>query len=127
MNKVIKQQLEKVRVPLPDYDDSTTLITILREGSQSAAQLPRYQENHCYLIELANYILNEPPNFTLSSNWNKGVKPVTKYLKVVVNKVMGSMIQVDGSGFDSTSQQDTMDSYIGLWLPIVSTAIIQEL
>lgn len=125
MNPVIKRELGKVKVPLPEYDDSTTLITILR--ASPSAQPKQLELQHCYLLELADYLINEPPNFTLSANWNKGIKPKTKHLKIVVTRVMGSMFQLDGCGYDIVSQTDTMDSYIGLWLPLASVGIIEEL
>ena len=62
MNPVIKRELEKVRAQLPEYDDSTTLIKISRDTTSPS---PSLKEGGIYLIELADYVLNEPPNFTL--------------------------------------------------------------
>ncbi len=127
MNPVIKRELEKVRVPLPAYDDTTTLITILRESVNKEVKMFTVVQNHYYLIQLADYILNEPPNFSLSANWNKGIKPVSQFLKVEVNKIMGKMIQVSGYGFDWETQSDKSDNYLGLWLPLASIGVVQEL
>ena len=127
MNPVIKRELEKVRIPLPEYDDNTTLITILRKTIEDQVKTFPIVVSNCYLIQLADYVLNEPPNFTLSANWNGGVVPKSKYLKVQITKVMGKMIQVDGSGFDMLTQADTSDAYIGLWLPLASIGVVKEL
>lgn len=126
MNPVIKRELEKVRAPLPEYDDNTTLITILRKSVEPGAQVPQLIENHCYIIELESYILDEPPNFTLSSNWNRGIIPKSKHLQIEVSKVMGKMTQVNGSGYDIMNEQPLTDGYIGLWLPVLGIKIIRE-
>ena len=127
MNPVIKRELEKVRAPLPDYDDDTTVITILRKSVEPNINTPTFKQNSCYLIELEDYILKEPPNFTLSSNWNRGIIPKSKFLKVEVCKVMGKMIQVNGSGYNPLDNIDKDDSYIGLWLPAISAKIHYEI
>lgn len=127
MNPVIKRELEKIRAPLPEYDDSTTLINIPRKDSESTSAVRQFVENNCYLIELEDYILNEPPNFTLSANWNKGVVPSSKFLKVEVSRVMGKMIQVNGSGYNPLTDTDHNDTYIGLWLPASSVKVHQQL
>ena len=127
MNPVIKRELEKVRIPLPEYDDNTTVLTILRRGAEEQVKTFPIHVGKCYLIQLADYVLHEPPNFTLSSNWNNGVVPKSPFLKVQVSKVMGKMIQVDGSGFDTVRQVDCDDAYIGLWLPLASIGVVQEI
>ena len=127
MNPVIKRELEKVRAPLPEYDDNTTLITILRKSAEPNAQVPQLVENHCYIVELESYILNEPPNFTLSANWNKGIIPKSKYLQIEVSKVMGKMVQVNGCGYDIVTNQSLMDGYIGLWLPALGVKVVTEI
>lgn len=127
MNPVVKRELEKVRIPLPEYDDDTTLIKILRKSVESETRTYPIVVGKCYLIQIADYVLNEPPNFTLSANWNKGIVPRSRYLKVQITSVMGKMIQIDGSGFDVINQVDTSDAYIGLWLPLASIGVVEEL
>ena len=127
MNPVVKRELEKVRIPLPEYDDDTTILHIPKQGNSSEAVTHTIEVSHCYLIQVADYVLNEPPNFTLSSNWNKGVKPVSKFLKVQIDTIMGKMIQVSGCGYDWQSQADKSDVYSALWLPLASIGVIEEL
>ena len=124
MNWVIKRELEKIRAPLPEYNDDTTLIEIQKEGNIKTFQ---FEEGSSYVIKLADYILNEPPNFTLSSNWNKGVIPRSKYLIVEVTKLMGKMLQVNGSGYDIDDGVLKSDTYMGLWLPCGGVEMIDKL
>lgn len=127
MNNTIKQQLDKITAPLPSYDDNTTFIAIPKATIEELRANPQFEINKCYLVELADYILDEPPNFTLSANWNNGVKPRNKHLKIAVNKTMGTMLQVNGFGFDYINQLDTADVYMGLWLPIQGISLISEI
>ena len=127
MNPVIKRELEKVRIPLPEYDDNTTTLHIPKQGSETEAVTHTIERSHHYLIQVADYVLNEPPNFTLSSNWNQGIKPVSKFLKVQIDNIMGKMLQVSGCGYDWQTQTARTDIYSGLWLPLASIGVIQEI
>ena len=127
MNPVIKRELEKVRIPLPDYDYNTTVITILRKSAEPEVKMYPIVVGNCYIIQLADYVLHEPQNFTLSTNWNKGVVPKSMYLKVQIVNIMGKMIQVDGAGYDVLNQTDLSDAYIGLWLPLASIGVVAQL
>ena len=126
MNKFIKAELAKVNntVKLPYYDDNTLELVIPKREEEQKIGL---EVNNYYLIELADYILNPPPNFTLASNWNRGVNPTSKFLKIFVNQIMGKMVRVDGCGFDISAQKDLSDIYSGLWLPEASIVIHQKL
>lgn len=63
MNKFIEQQLKKCQVAkLGNYNSDTKEI-IIKKFEQILIQ-----ENSYYLIELADYILNPPPNSTLATN-----------------------------------------------------------
>ena len=75
---------------------------------------------NCYLIELEDYIIHPSVNFTLASNWNRGVIPASKTLKCMVTQILGRMVKVDGLG-------DHSDSYTGLWLPMGGVKIIEKI
>lgn len=124
MNKIIKRELEKVRFNI-DYDDDTTVIKIPKDAR--ATITVDLKVNHNYNIYVENYILNEPPNFTLSSNWNQGVVPKSKYMNICVTRVMGKMIQVDACGFDVEHQCTLPDTYAGLWLPSAAIHVVKEI
>ena len=123
MNPIVKRELEKVRAKLPEYDDSTTLIWILRDTTAPSSTL---KEGGIYLIEVADYVLNEPPNFTLAANWNKGIVPVSKQLSIQVVKIAGKMVQINGDGFDEQSRTLKPDKYKEFWLPMASIKILDE-
>lgn len=124
MNDVVKRELEKVRAPLPDYNDDTSVIKIPKHTN--IIEDP-YVKGLCCILQLAPYILKEPPNFSLSSNWNKGIVPVSEFLKIEIVDVYGNMIKVDGIGFEYETQTDKQDSYLGLWLPKEGTHIVAKL
>lgn len=123
MNDVVKRELEKVRATLPEYDDNTSVITIPKRTSVEDP----YAKGLCCVLQLAPYIMKEPPNFSLSSNWNKGVIPSSEYLKVEIVDVYGNMIKVDGIGYDYTTKTDKQDTYLALWLPKQGTSIVEKL
>ena len=121
MNEVVKAELEKIRVPMSDYDDNTTFIRIPKQGNNELII------NRSYIIKVQDYIVNEPAGFTLSSNWNKGVKPETNYLFVQVLNKLGTMMQFNAWGYDIRFG-NTIENmfYEGLWLPIESIEIIKS-
>lgn len=115
MNKIIKKQLTKVReATIPDFDDNTTNLLIHKLGENHLRQ------NCYYQIKLENYIINEPENFTLSSNWNGGSKPTDFYMNVEIVKIMGKMIKVNGVGVNDGLLWEG-------WLPQKGFKIIKEL
>lgn len=124
MHKLIKEQLERCRVAvLPTWDENTTHLVISKKTQLSVEDL---QVDHYYIIELADYILNEPEGFTLSSNWNKGKKPQSKYLKCCVTKRMGKMIYVEAIGYNIEKQEDINDIFNG-WLPSGGVTVKEEI
>lgn len=119
MNKIIKEQLHKCRIAnIPSFDDNTTNLIITKLNANT--QQLDWQEQHCYEITIENYIIYEPPNFTLSSNWNNGTKPDDTQLNVFVKKIMGKMINVDACGVN------TKTSWSG-WLPKGGCKLIKEI
>ena len=124
MNKLIKQQLLNCRVAnVPAFDDNTTRIQISRG---SMLNVSPYQVHKCYIIELENYILNPPPNFTLADNWNQGSIPTHKYYKCEISQVMGKMVKIMGCGYNPDTDTDTADMWMG-WVPQAGIKIIKEL
>lgn len=124
MNPLIKKQLDKVRrVTLEPYDDSTTTIHINRRTDGGNLFL---EQDKCYLISIEDYILNPPDGFTLHTNWNNGIAPMCKVLKIDVSKIMGKMIKVNAMGYDLKNQCDLPYFWEG-WLPQKSITIIERL
>lgn len=124
MNPLIKQQLENCRVAkIPDFNDDDTII-VISKGSD--INVSPYQVGRCYLVELADYILTPPPDFTLADNWNQGRLPTYKWYKVQITQVMGKMVKIMGSGYDMVTNQDAPTVWDG-WVPQKGIKIIQEL
>lgn len=95
MHKSIKKQLNKCRTILPDWDDSTTEMII------SHNNVSNNPTSGSLTIKIENYIINEPANFTLSSNWNNGTKPPEQDMIVDIVNQMGKMYKVSGDGIDT--------------------------
>lgn len=124
MNPLIKKQLEscKVAVVPPFMEDTTQLI--IPKGTASTVSL--FEVGRCYLVELADYITNPPEDFTLSVNWNQGTVPKHKYYKCEINKVMGSMVRIQGCGYILETNTDTCDMWAG-WVPQKGIKLLQRL
>lgn len=124
MNNIIKKQLENVKIAnLPDWDSNTTHL-IIKKGQRLDSEA--VQIDHYYLIELADYVINEPEGFSLSSNWNNGITPKDKNMKCCVTSLMGNMIKIDGVGFDVVNQKDLNSTFSG-WVPKKAIKIKKEL
>ncbi len=120
MNKFIEQELKKCKVA--DVEKISETQFRVRKRQKRTPKINSY-----YIIKLAPYIIHPSENFTLASNWNRGIVPKSEYLKCVVTQIMGKMVKVDGGGFDYTNKVDLNDSYIGLWLPSEGFEIKEEL
>lgn len=124
MNPIIKDQLERCRVAnLPYYDEDTTTLTIPKG---SAEEVNPYQVHKCYLLQLEEYIVNPPPDFSLHTNWNKGSIPKSRFYNAEISQVMGKMIRISGCGYDMINQCPTADIWEG-WVPQKGIKLIKEL
>lgn len=124
MNQFILDQLNKVQVAnMPPLDLSTTEITILKSKSNSEVVM---NINKCYIIEVADYIINPPDNFDLHINWNNNKKPTSKCMKCVVTQILGKMVKIDSVGYDWDNNIDKNDIWTG-WIPRKSITKIKEI
>ena len=124
MNPIVKRELLNCRVAeIPEFseDDSTLYIP-----KSAGIRANIYQIHKCYLVELEDYILNPPPDFTLSSNWNKGSIHPSKYMKVEIAQVMGKMVRIMGCGYNITTKTDMNTMWEG-WVPQKGMKLIQQL
>ena len=123
MNKFIEQELKKCKIAkVESVSDTEFLIRKVSEQDSS-----NITQGGCYVIELAKYITHPSPNFTLASNWNRGIVPKSECLKCTVTQIMGKMIKIDGCGYDIENDKDLNDSYIGLWLPLGGVNVKEKL
>ena len=94
MNKFIKEQLNKCVIKLPEWNDDTTELIISFKNNTKVVDL----YGNLFNIKIENYIINEPANFTLSSNWNGGTKPPEHEMKITIVEKRGKMYKVSGEG-----------------------------
>ena len=114
MSKILSNQLKMVTsVDLSDVPSDFHVLVIDKQQTLEDVDLNVGQS---FLIELEDYIINPPPNFTLSDNWNGGSNPTQKYMRVIVVQVMGKMVRVQGVGFDMKTHENIGDVWEG-WLP----------
>ena len=124
MNPLIKKQLKSCKVAVvPQFDDNTTLIKIPKG---SISNVSPFEVGKCYLVELADYITNPPPDFTLAVNWNQGSIPSHKYYKCEINKLLGNMVRIQGCGYIPETNTDTLDMWAG-WVPQKGLTLLQKL
>ena len=128
MNNIIKNQLSKVKIPLPDYDDNTLEMFIPRQSLNTPiTSLNGLVIGKFYILQLAKYIINPSPDFDLAEKWNNGVVPTSEYIRCQVMDIKGKMINVGAIGFDINSYTDKTDIYQSLWIPKASLTIVEEL
>ena len=93
MNKFVERELNRCRVNLPEWNSDTTHLVI-----PFGIELPSQDGNKEYVISIKNYILHEPPNFTLSENWNHGTVPPEQFMTVKFVDKRGKLTKVSGVG-----------------------------
>ena len=113
MNKFIKEQLNKITVPVAKSDGNVIYFkkqTICNVNTD-------FVIGQQYNIKIEKYILNPPPTFTLASNWNGGTIPPEEEMLVVVLQTAGNMIKFKCKG-------KTTGIYWEGWLPKKSITIL---
>ena len=112
MNKIIKDQLSKVRSVKLNFDDHTTHIDIPKTEELIPLALV---EGQVYVIELEDFILNPLQNSTLASNWNSGKIPKYKRYQVEFIQKMSNMYKFNGVALDN-NQPIYSENWFG-WFP----------
>ena len=118
-NSLIKKQLDKLKIAHVDSFDEL-------KGCYHISKIKniKFELNHAYLIQLNDVLLVEGD---YSINMNKGSFPTHRFMKIYVNKIIGSnMIFVDGIYFDNVSKQDINEMWSG-WLPTNEIILVEEL
>lgn len=123
MNKFIQKELDKVKTEVVQTSENTFLIKKRQVNNYNPGN--EFIVGNTYIVKLANYIIHEPSNFTLSKDWNKGVKPISEYLQGTVIQIKGNMIQFNAQGIDIQTKNIKPDNYSGLWLPRKAITIIE--
>ena len=124
MNPIAKKQLDACKVAdLPYYDEKSTLLVIPKKDSN---RVNEFHLHKYFIVELADYIINPPPDYTLSANWNRGSVPRYKYMKVEICQLMGKMIRINGAAFDPNTNTDIPYVWEG-WVPSQGLKIVKRL
>lgn len=118
MNKIIKEQLQKVKVAkVPEFDDSTTQMLIPRHKDMV------YEEGKYYILALDDYICSQ--NSSVFINWNNRVAP-PKDIIGMVEKKTSNMILFGGCAFNTITQKRTEQQY-RVWIPIANIVSAKQL
>ena len=126
MNKYIYDQLQKVAIAdLPPYDQTTTHMVIPKKDVEQIEGLATFIPGHFYIVELEDYIIHPPENFSLHQNWNNNIVPQVKSYRCCCVQLMGKMVKIDGVGYDWKSHTELNTAWSG-WVPLKSIKIIQE-
>lgn len=114
MNKFIKEQLQKITIPISNWDDNTINIIVPKQGNNNIAD---FHIGNKYNILVEDYIINPPPNFTLASNWNFNTNPPEKELQAEVLQIVGKMLKFKCIGKTTNIEWEG-------WLPRKSIKIV---
>lgn len=124
MNKLIYNQLNKCeRCKLPVFDQTTTSIFIQKQEPKKDKV---FEKDHCYLIKIADHIINPPEGYTLAKNWNGNTNPPNKFMNVSCIQIMGKMVKVDGIGYNPETNSTLSCVWSG-WLPVSDIKILEEI
>ena len=113
MNKFIKEQLNKITVPVAELDNNVLLFKKQTSNNVNTDFVIGQQYN----IRIEKYILNPSPTFTLASNWNAGTIPPEEELFVIVLQKAGNMIKFNCKGKTTGIQWEG-------WLPKKSITVL---
>lgn len=126
LKKAITRELEKIRVPYQINEDESVIIFSM-QGQGISQDLIELEVGKSYLVCLNDSLIHEKPDSTFSSNWNKGIIPKSKNMKITVLKKENKMLKVDGFGYDCIKCIDKDDVYMGFWLPEDKVIAIEKL
>ena len=120
MNRLIRKQLDKLRVAKIDsYDELKHIYTFKKHKAKE------FKIDSVYVLRLSNSLMIPKNNEILISNWNKGNHPLHQYMKVQVDKKLGNMLFVCGAYYDINTK-NVLNEYWSGWLPDEELEIIEE-
>lgn len=120
MNKLIQDQLNKVKVAnIPPYSSTDTEI-VIPKNINNVINLDSLQVGHYYKIVVAEYIIKPFEGFTLHDNWNKGIIPTDNQMNAEIVQFMGKMVYINALGINDNKP------WTG-WLPIKSILKFERL
>ena len=122
MNKVIRDQLSKVKSVNISFDNITENIVLSKIDEILPVVL---NVGNIYLIELEDFVINPQSNSTLASNWNAGKVPKYKYYKAEFLEKMGNMYKFNGIAYDH-NQDIYSENWFG-WFPENGFKVLEKI
>lgn len=96
VNKFTYKELERIENLLPtDWKNNLHFII---KYKNAVANTKSIELGNRLTIKVENYIINQPDNFSLSENWNKGTVPPEELLEVEIIQILGKMVKVNAVG-----------------------------
>lgn len=117
MSERLERELKRVKFAKIEQVNETTYMVRKETGI-------RLEENNCYLIKLNDSVFD--PNNILTSNWNNGKIPNSRYYQIDIIKIMSNMIKVSGVGYDDETCTNFKENWWG-WLPMGEIEVIKKL
>ena len=93
LNKFTLKELYKIKDLLPENWENELHFIIGNNKPINVLDI-----GNKFTIKIENYIINQPPNFSLSENWNGGTVPPEEILDIEIVQTMGKMIKVKAIG-----------------------------
>lgn len=119
MDKIIKKQLELINTPITKVSDDGLEYYFSKQVDTSL------QPNKNYFIEIVDNSIFDSNN-TVNMNFNSGIIPPSKFLKIQVVLIISKLIKVDAIETNSTGEHDTMRFWSG-YLPVNGIKVLEEL
>lgn len=114
INKFTLKELNKVGDLLPDNWQDELNFTIVNKKNVSKNSI---ELGNNLTIKVENYIINQPPNFFLSEQWNNNTVPPEEILDIEIIQILEKMVKVKAVG------KCTKISWEG-WLPRKSFKVL---
>lgn len=84
------------------------------------------EENKCYILELAPFILDPQVSSNIVINWNNNTYPKYAYWKADISKIMGNMVKINAVAYDKENNIDINELWSG-WVPKDCINIIERI
>lgn len=126
MNEFILQKLKSTKIADTSNINIGTCEIILPKVESSLPKPITITIGHSYIIEVANYIINPPPNFDLHINWNNNNIPKFSCMKCKVTHLIGKMVKLNAISYDKYNNIELSDTWEG-WIPQKSILNIKEI
>lgn len=119
MNKFIEKQLKNLQNKNInfEYNKESNIIQFKKYVE------PDYKKGHVYIVKLDKILLDSTS--VLSINFNKSTSPKFEYLKIEIENIINTMIQVNSLGYDIENHRDIDILWSG-WLPTTQIHLIEE-